>query len=242
MKEWYTEQEAAEWMGVTPEELKQAIDRGELPVLRIGGQVRLSRTNLIALAGGATVAPSNGVNAGPGSPADVADGRLASPSGLVWLDRLSPTQPFEHRWPATAKGPGTGFWPENYAEAWSGRIQLGGNDMIAKVGRSTGAERNDGKPRMTIFFDNYPMAEFMPTADASGWASVIKTDGRHTVPNGGSLPSIYRNASTAPYQSATGMSGPGRPTGLALVIGHEDLDSAVHHAAARWLGRQGRTY
>jgi len=114
--------------------------------------------------------------------------------------------------------------------------------MMVKIGQSTGAERNDGKGRLTVLFDNYPMAEFMPTSDGTGWASLIKPDGRHTVAPGDPLPGIYRRTSTAPYQLATGMKGPGRPPGAALLIGADDRDSAVHHAAAQWLAKNGKAF
>jgi len=44
----------------------------------------------------------------------------------------------------------------------------------------------------------------------------------------------------APYPEASGMSSSGRPRGLAVIIGRDDLKSAVHHAAARQLGKLGR--
>ena len=121
-------------------------------------------------------------------------------------------------------------------------MRLESTEMMVKIGQSTGAERNDGKGRLTVLFDNYPMAEFMPTSDGTGWASLIKPDGRHTVAPGDPLPGIYRRTSTAPYQLATGMKGPGRPPGAALVIGADDRDSAVHHAAAQWLAKNGKAF
>jgi hypothetical protein len=41
-----------------------------------------------------------------------------------------------------------------------------------------------------------------------------------------------------PYRQATGTGGIGVPNDLALVVGADDYRSAVHHAAARRLGRE----
>src|SRR5579864_5394148 len=157
MEEWLTEQQAADWLSLTVDEVRVAIESGELPALRVGSRVRLSRTKLIELGGGVRALSANG---GPDNhlPGPAQDGRLPAPRGLEWLDRLEPGEAFDYRWPARAKGPGTGSYRERYTESWTGRIRLAGEEMIARVGRSTGAERSDSKPRMTIFFDNYPMA------------------------------------------------------------------------------------
>jgi len=240
MEEWLTEQEAAEWIKVPVEDLHQAVSRGDLPVLKIGMQVRLSRTSLITHAGAAAIAPNPSAGTAARRTVDSdegVDGRVVAPASLTWLDALTVGEPFEHHWPA--KG---GSYAEQYPHSWAGRVRVESTEMIVKIGRSTGAERNDGKARLTVLFDNYPMAEFMPTADGSGWASLIKPDGRHTVAPGDPIPGVYRRASTLPYQIATGMKGPGRPTGVALVIAEDDRDSAVYHAAARWLGKRGKAF
>lgn len=241
--EWMTEDLAAEWLGVSVKEVRDAVGRGELPSLRIGGQVRLSRKALLALGG-----------AGPIGGEESLDGRVASvesqvafraaqpnqsaglpaPTGMEWRTPLGPAAAFEHRWPAQG-----GSSVEPYPKAWSGAITLKGKDMKVLVGEATGAERRDGKRRLTVLIDGYPMAEFVPTAAGNGWVSLIKPDGRHTVSPSAPLPRLYREARVEPNQQATGMSGRGRPTGAAVVIDADDVDSAVHHAAARWLGAKG---
>jgi len=237
-----TQDEAAEWLAVSRKELREAVSRGELPILRIGAQIRLSRVALIARGSGITTADTTA--AGPvaqpelqeaGSPRN---GRadLPTPAGLDWRTELTTTEPFEHRWPAQG-----GSSLEKYPRAWAGTVTLGGVQMVVLVGEATGAERHDGKRRLTVLLDGYPMAEFAPTSDGSGWASLIKPDGRHTVSPSGPFPPLYRDAQVEPYQRATGLSGRGRPTGAALIIGAQDIQSAVHHAAARWLARNGHS-
>jgi len=131
-------------------------------------------------------------------------------------------------------------YPEQYPRAWSGTITLAGTDIRVLVGEATGAERNDKVRRLTVLFDNYPMVEFTPTADGAGWASLIKPDGRHTIAPTDAVPRFYRGARVEPYHQVTGLSGRGRPSGAAVVIANAYIDSAVHHAAARWLAKNGK--
>jgi excisionase family DNA binding protein len=241
--EWMTEAVAAEWLGVSIKEVRDAVGRGELPSLRIGGRARLSRKALLALGGAAptgdddsldgSVAPvESQVAVSAAQPAQSAG--LPAPSGMEWRTPLGSAAAFEHRWPAQG-----GSSIEPYPKAWGGAISLKGKDMKVLVGEATGAERRDGKRRLTVLIDGYPMAEFVPTAAGDGWVSLIKPDGRHTVSPSSPLPRLYREARVEPNQQATGLSGQGRPTGAALVIDGDDVDSAVHHAAARWLGAKG---
>jgi excisionase family DNA binding protein len=235
-KEWMTEDVAAEWLGVSTKDLRGAISRGELPMLRIGSQLRLSRSALIARSGGpAGILPGTDHTPADNRAARNGHGGLPAPAGLEWRQALTAAKPFEHRWPALG-----GFSLEKYPRAWSGTVALGGAQLDVLVGEATGAERNDGKPRLTVLFDNYPIAEFVPTADRKGWASLIKPDGRHSVAPGSPLPRLYLAARIQPYHVATGLSGRGRPSGVAVVIARDDITSAVHHAAARWMGRNGQ--
>ena len=68
----------------------------------------------------------------------------------------------------------------------------------------------------------------------------MKLDGKATLRPGDPVPALYRRSRLLPYQEATGFTGPGRTKGMALIINANDVESAVHHAAARWLGKRGR--
>ena len=224
-KEWMTQAEAAEWLAVSEAEVREGVARGDLPALRLGTQVRLSRSALIGHASGAAAAITP-------EPLALPDGRLRAPAAFEWKKELTETAEFEHAWPDGTR--------EIYPRAWSGAVSIAKTLIPVKVGVSTGAERRDGIPRMTVFLMAYPTVEFVPTVDGLGWASLIKPDGRHTVPLGTVLPTLYQGARVEPYHDATGLSGRGRSTGAALVIDRDDLTSAIHHAAARWLGSSGR--
>jgi hypothetical protein len=91
--------------------------------------------------------------------------------------------------------------------------------------------------RLAVFIGGYPACEFVKTADGTAWASVIKPDGKKTVHPGSEPPALYRRARVMPNREAIGLSGMGITNGLALVIAEEDHRSAVHHGAARRLGR-----
>ncbi len=238
--EWLTEAQAAEWLGVTLKDVQEALRAGDLPGLRIGGQVRLSRSGLLAGAGVGSYPPGGGQP--PVTPpvaltrANVERGAcLPTPAGFEWLERLETGQSFAHRWPADAGSTNI----EEYPKAWAGRIRLRGVEMAVLVGEATGAKRGDGKPRLTVLLQGYPFAEFAHTADGQGWASLIKPDGRHTVAPGIPLPALYDEARVEPYHEATGSGGRGRSSGVALVIEDGDIQSAVYHAAARSLAKEG---
>lgn len=241
MTEWMSEGEAADWLGVSLRDVREAISRGELPVLRLGRQVRLSRTALIAAAGGnsdAQVLAADLTNPArsPGSQQiNEENTGIPAPAQLRWLQALAPAEPFEQGWPRE----GGGSAPERYPDAWTGAITLAKRERHVVVGKSTGDERLDNRRRLLVLLDAYPTAEFAPTVDGLGWASLIKPDGRSTIPPGDPLPRLYRHARVESYREATGLSGRGRPNRPAVVIEHDDIQSAVHHAAARWLGRNG---
>jgi excisionase family DNA binding protein len=239
--EWMSEGEAADWLGVPVRDVREAISRGELPALRLGRQVRLSRTALIAVAGGngdtQNLAAESANPAGPlgGQEPGKENTSVPAPAELRWRQALAPSEPFEQGWPRQ----GGGSAPERYPHAWTGAITLAGTEQHVVVGESTGDERLDNRRRLLVLLDAYPTAEFAPTADGLGWASLIKPDGRRTIPPGDPLPRLYRYTRVEPYREATGLSGRGRPNGPAVVIDNDDIQSAVHHAAARWLGRNG---
>jgi hypothetical protein len=156
---------------------------------------------------------------------------LPRPAGVEWLTELNPAESFVHRWPSSG-----GHFDESYPIALQGRIRIDGAEREVVVGE--GQRHNRG--RLTVFLDRYPVAEFMETADGTGWASLIKPDGRKTVASSNQLPAIYRKSRVISYPEATGVSGVGHPSGMALVIDRDDIKSAVHHAAARQLAKLGR--
>ena len=69
---------------------------------------------------------------------------------------------------------------------------------------------------------------------------LLKVNGKATLRAGVPVPALYCRSRLLPYQEATGFTGPGRTKGLAVVITADDMKSAVHHAAARWLGKRGQ--
>jgi hypothetical protein len=230
--EWLTPGGAADWLGVPLDAVHLAIGDGGVPVLTVGGHVRISRGALLALARGGAIA--NGAVASASEPAELLP-NLPAPAGFAWVEQLSPAKGFVHGWPKH----GGGYYEEPYPEAWAALITIRGQDQHVKVGRASGAGRKDKRPRLTMFMEDVPFAEFIPTADGTKIASVIKPNGKETIANMADLPPLYRRVPTAPYSAITGLAGIGRPKGLALLIEPDDLRSAVHHAAARRLGRLG---
>ncbi len=219
--------EVAEWLRVRPSEVIAAIHAGEIPGLRLGGNIRISRNRLLSLAEESSAAPEP-----PSAPATASGDRIPPPAGVVWLEDLNPSDAFSHGWPQ--KGGGT--YDEPYTRGWKGRIAINRSEVAVRVGQTVRFERG----RLTIFFDDYPVAEFMDTPDGKQWVSLIKPNGKTTIGRSDLLPPLYQGVEVAPYQEATGAGGSGRPTGLAVLIGRDDLHSAVHHAAARQIGKQGQ--
>jgi hypothetical protein len=237
--EWLGEEEAAEWLGVPMAAVRSGVDSGDIPVLYVGGYRRISRTALIGLA---SRPAGNGSRPSAATPSEAeSEGVLESlppPEGFEWINELRQAEGFIHGWPQH----GGGYSKESYPEAWEAEIKLKGekgNEQLVRVGRSSGAERKDKRPRLTVFLRDFPVAEFIGTADGTKLASVIKPNGKKTISDRSQLPPLYRRVRTASYSEVTGLAGMGRPKGLAVLINPEDLRSAVHHAAARRLGRLG---
>lgn len=220
-----TVEEAAEWIRVSPADLAAAVASGEIPALRVAGQVRISRSQLIGTARSSTLEVPESATGG-----SVVDG-VPAPAGFTWLQDLQSAAGFDHRWPQR----GGGGFVEHYPKAWAGLVDVTGAQVRVVIGETV----RDDRGRLTVFFDGYPVTEFMDTLDGSGWASIIKPDGKKTVLVSGDLPPLYRRLKVVPYRDATGTSGSGRPRGLAIVIARDDLRSAVHHAAARQAGKSG---
>ena len=164
-------------------------------------------------------------------------GGVPAPAGLVWQEEIAPAGSFSHRWPTRA---GAESNDERYEPAWAGTIALQGVQTSVKIDESKReiGGTNNRRGKLTVFFDDYPTAEFVDTADGSGWASPIKPNSRTVLPVGVPVPPLYRNARVVPYRTATGLAGIGIPKGLSVVIHRADLRSAAHHAAARWLARR----
>lgn len=227
--EWLSVEQAAEWLGVPAHAVRGAVQSGGIPALVIGDYVRVSRDALL----GRAAAPVAG-RAVPVIPVAVTEARpqfaggLPVPDGLAWVEELVEADEFTIRWPKT----GGGGNEEVYPMAWRGVVLLNKVKMEAKVGQCI---RHD-KGRRTVLLDKNPVAEFVDTSDGR-WASVIKPDGKKTLAVGVVPPPLYLNARIGSYRDATGLTGIGVPKGLAVILDDDDLRGHVHHAAARWLGR-----
>lgn len=156
------------------------------------------------------------------------NGGLARPAGLSWEEELQSIADFNFKWPAN-------YGTESFTAGVEGRINLHGTSLTARVAQTI----RDNRDRLVIWLNNYPTAEFVATTDGKHFASLLKPQGRKVLKAGELLPLLYEGAQLANYREITGMSGSGVPSAPAVVIERSDLASAVHHAAARWLGRRG---
>ena len=228
--DWLTKEQAAEWLNVPVEVLQGAIQAGEIPALSLGNIIRISSEALLTR--GADPAQRRPVT--PEPPAEEArpagDGRLPNPAGLTWVQELTDAPAFAHGWPR--RGGGTN--DEAYPRAWQGAITLQGEDITVRIGECTRHDRG----RLTVFFNREAICEFVETTDGQGWASVVKPDGKKVLQAQDTPPPLYRDARLRPYREVTDMTGIGVPRGQAVVIDREDHTSAVHQAAARWLGKR----
>ena len=111
--EWLTPGGAADWLGVPLDAVHLAIRDGGVPVLTVGGHVRISRGALLALARGGAIA--NGAVASASEPAELLP-NLPAPAGFAWVEQLSPAKGFVHGSPKH----GGGYYEEPYPEAWAG--------------------------------------------------------------------------------------------------------------------------
>ena len=162
------------------------------------------------------------------------NGGLPRPAGLTWLSRPAPTSGWTQHWPAADGGVNA----EAFTTAWQATVSLHGQTVTVRIGesrRDAAGLVNHG--HLVVVFGP-TSCEFIETRDGAGWAGIIRPDGRKTLPVGSTPPPLYATARLAPYREVTGASGAGVPSGLALVVARDDLESVVHHAAARRLAQQ----
>jgi|SRR5579863_2809622 len=229
-KDWLNEEETAEWLSVPLKTIQEALRTGSLPALHLGSQIRINRQVLLELASSHTDLPSametevidasNGIQRG-----------IPIPRGLRWFQEPVAAHPFEHNWPRRAEE--TEKKVEYYASSWQGKISLQGKEYEVLIGQSIRYDRG----RFVIFFNQVPICEFTQTLDGEGWASLIKPDGKKTLSLNEVPPTLYRGTKVVSYRDATGLTGIGVPKGAAVIIAKDDMRSATHQAAARWLGR-----
>lgn len=244
VKDWLTVEEAASWLAVPVEAVWDAARAGQLPTLTIGGFVRISREALLDMArdGGVDHLAGKLLPATLPEPADGRTDSMASaaaghppttgavplPQGLTWLKEMEPGVAFDYHWPSGENA--------HYEPAWEGKISLYGKPIAVRVGQYQGEQRGEDS-RLAVLFDGSPICEYRATADGDGWASLIKPDGRATVRAGDPLPSLYLRSRVDPYNEAIGKSGQGIARAPAVMLQRDDITSIVHHAAARWLGK-----
>jgi excisionase family DNA binding protein len=225
--EWLDEAAVATWLGVPVSAVLTAVQAGEIPTLRVGGYVRISRDALLRRAAleGCPMGPAPVATASGATPAPVPDGELPVPAGMAWLTDLSPTADFPYKWP-------DGTLPL-HSNALEGVISLYGEEMTIRVGDTV----RYGRARRTVFGDGF-ICEFAETADGAAWASLIKPDGRSTLPLVAPAPPLYRSAHLGNWRAVTGWQKGGHPEAQAVLIGKDDLRSMVHHAVTRWLAKK----
>jgi hypothetical protein len=216
---------------VPVEAVRAAVEAGELPALSFGGFVRISRDALLSRAAAPTAVRAVPVAAAvtrPQAPPQDGSG-LPAPEGLAWVEELTEAEPFTIPWPKK----GGGSQDEHYPRAWRGVVTLNGVRHVVRIGECVRHDRG----RLTVLFGRDPITEFAATTDGLGWASVIKPDGKKVLTASEVPPPLYSHARIASYREMTGLSGIGVPKGLAVILRRDDLRGVVHHAAARWLGR-----
>jgi hypothetical protein len=218
---------AAAWLGVPAPALRSAVAAGEVPALTIGGYVRINRDALLKRAerGGAGAAPAPTAVAVAETAAPVPAGALPVPAGMAWVRGPRPTADFPFRWPDGSRPLHT-----NAAERV---VSLHGERVTVKIGDAV----RFGRARRTVFGKRF-VCEFAETADGSAWASLIKPDGRKTLPLAATPPPLYAHARLGSWRGVTGWQSGGHPEALAVLIGKDDLRSIVHHAVTRGLARK----
>lgn len=229
IKPWLTEDEAAAWLDVPVEAVRSAIRRGELPSLKVGGHVRINSAGLLTAAVDRTQAVAHQITESLAAMEESAGG-IPVPAGMRWTKEIEGAEAFDFHWPAK-RGES---YSERYDPSWEASFTLLGEHISVRVGVCERLNRG----RMTVFFGNLPICEFVETTVGDGWASVIKPDGKKVLPAGATPPPLYRNAHVEPYREVVSLTGSGVPRGQAVVIAKDDLRSAIHHAAARWLGKR----
>lgn len=240
--EWLDEEAAAAWLAIPVDVVREAVRAGAIPALHVGPFVRISRSALIEAARGAP--PKSSPEPAEQDEDDWASdervsaaltrpsfrGGLPTPAGLRWASDLADDAPFTYIWPQ----PKGQRLEERYDRVWTGEIVLHERPIAVRVGEGV----RQGRGRLVVFFDRAPICEFVETRDGR-WASLIKPDGKKSLSPEATPPPLYRATEVAPYREVTDMRGSGVPKSLAVVLPRDDRESAVHHAAARWLGRRG---
>jgi excisionase family DNA binding protein len=235
-EEWLDIEQAATWLKVPVSAVSQAVSTGQIPAMKIGDYVRISRSALVAAASQAAPASAQAAIVATAPDALLSgaeDRKVPAPIGLIWERGPEEGQEFIYQWPRPNDEP-RDDGAEKYDPVWNATISVHGHEVSVRVGESVRYDRG----RLTVWLGQYPVAEFAETEDGLSWASLIKPDSRKVLKPGEPIPALYCRARVEPYRQVTGLSGSGVPNGLAVVIDHDDIRGAVHHPASRWLRRQ----
>lgn len=214
-----TLEEVSAFLRIPEQKLEDEIASGKLPVLRIAGEVRILRDDLLGYLDFAKT--SNGAG-GDGTRVD--SWNLAGTKRFELELELAPA--FRHRWPNGAQ--------ETYEEAHAGTARSGGDVRSVLIGFTTREAAGKLRKRAVVFVDKRPMVEFVGADDfdrSEMMVSLVKrANGKHLRP-GGPIPSEYKRLRIQPYRDH--VTGRYASTNLAVVCSVKELGVMVEHALLR---------
>jgi len=213
---WLSPDEAAANLRVPPKTVLEEIEAGRLNVVRVGGELRIRKEDLLT----------------PGR-----DHSPPRPTGEFLLDEVEPAPAFRWKWPSE-KGTTN---EEQCPEAFRTRARISdGRVLPILIGVTQRTAAGKERKRILVVVDGSPVVEFVGGDDPHVVAGIVKPEGdsqRH-LRNGEPVPPAYESLDTRPYNEV--VRGPHASSGIAVVCDESDYKTMILHALIRWTVKKDR--
>lgn len=224
----YTIEEISQHLRVPPDAILKEVGSGRLRAVRLGEHLRICESDFNSFL-------RSDFEAADGNPltAAVVGSGIKTPQAL----EVSPTEPFDHTWPARK---GAARTTEHFMEAREGIVSDRGRERHVKLGFTSRKSAGKLRRRCLVLVDRYPTVEFVAADEKPNgrMASIIKNRNGKQLPIGATLPPEYKDLPVEPYNEL--IKGPRASSGLAVVCDSRDFASMIEHALIRYRFREAR--
>jgi len=206
-----TVEEASAYLRVSENAIKEEIQSGALPALRIGSELRILRKDFEQFLRSKMVARAK-----------------TKPGGPIAHITFAKSKPFTYQWPNKRT--------EDFDTVYEGRVGL----KKIVIGYTTGTMHGKRR-KTVVFVDRRPLVRFKAADDfdrSELMVSVIKTVDRKQLRPDDPVPFEYSGFRIEPYR--THIDEPGTSKNMVVVCKQDDLQTMAQHALIRADQIEGR--
>ena len=211
--------EVCNFLRVSMDKVGSEISSGRLPALKIAGEIRILKQDLLDYLDFAKAVPQPTGKRATGNPMS-----LPAITGIV--ADLKPADPFDHKWPNGKI--------EHYASAYSGTAEYGHEVRTVAIGFTERETAGKLRKRAVVFIDRRPMVEFVAANDfekSNKMVSLVKRKNGKRLRPGEATPPEYKDLSIEPYRKY--VTGSYASANLAVVCTANETNVMVKHALVR---------